>query len=334
MFNFLKSNNPALTVINLVLIILYRIIFLFHPIDTSFVFHHTEPASKFFMRFCLLTSLSPLWLLVSGGVLCFIESLLVNRIINHHKVATKKNYLGGIMFVIFTAFMPECQVLSPALISSLFLLLIINKMFDLSKPDKQYGSIFDLGFLSGIAMLFYFPSIYLLVLVIIGFLTMRTGTLRGILIILTGFFAVLLTVFTVYFWFDRLPEMVLDMTNLQNRIPLGKISLTRIEGIELIGLAFIGAWVLLNIPSILYSSVIQTRKYITILILSGVFSLLVIPLQFNFNLSHLLFVFTSLTILCAVYFVETKITVIAQVLFIVLILSVFIFEYLPLFVPI
>ena len=334
MFNFLKSNNPALAVINLVLIILYRIIFIFHPIDTTSIFHHAEPASKFFIRYLHIASLSPVWLLVSGGVLCFIESLLVNRIINHHKVATKKNYLGGIMFVIFTALIPECQVLSPALVSTLFLLLIMDKLFDLSKPDKQYGSIFDLGFLSGIAMLFYFPSIYLLVLVIIGFLTMRTGTLRGILIILTGFFAILLTVFTVYFWFDHLPEMALDMINLQNRIPLSSISLTRMEGIELIVVTFVGAWILVNVPSILYSSVIQTRKYITILILSGVFSLLVIPLQFNFNLSHLLFVLTSLTILCAVYFVETKITVIAQVLFIVLILSVFIFEYLPLFVPI
>jgi hypothetical protein len=144
----------------------------------------------------------------------------------------------------------------------------------------------------------------------------------------------LLVVFTAYFWYDALPEMILDVVNARYRIPLGSMSISRWQGIEIGYITLVGAWILANIPGILYSSVIQTRKYITILVLSGVFSLLAIPLVLNFNLSHLLFVLTSLSILCAVYFVETKIVVIAEVLFIVLILSVFAFEYLPLFVPI
>ena len=334
MFYFFKSNNPALAVVNLVLIILYRVIFLFHPVDVSFLFRHAEPASKFFTRLLDLPHVAPIWLVAAGGVLCFIESLLVNRIINRHKVSTRKNYIGGILFVIFTALVPECQILSPAMVATLFLLLILDKLFDLSRPEKLYGSIFDLGFLSAISMLFYFPSVYLLILVIIGFLTMRTGTLKGILIMLTGFFAILLVVFTAYFWFDALPEMMPDMINLPFRKPLQSLSLSHWQAIELALISIVGAWILANVPSLLFSSVIQTRKYITILIISGMFSLVAVVLVFNFNLSHLLFVLTSLTILCAVYFVETKISVIAEVLFIVLILSAFAFECLPLFVNI
>ncbi|MCW3127752.1 MAG: beta-carotene 15,15-monooxygenase [Bacteroidetes bacterium] len=333
MFNFFKSNNPALAAVNVVLIILFRIVFLIHPTDTAFLFHHAEPASKFFIRLLDLTHMPTLWLAIAGGVLCFIESLLVNRIINRHKVSARKNYIGGILFVIFSSMVPACQLLSPALVSIFFTLLILDKMFDLSRPEKLYGAIFDLGFLAAIAMLFYFPAVYLLLLVIIGFLTMRTGTLRGILIIFTGFLAVMLVVFTVYFWKDALPQMLPDMVNLSYRIPMSKISFTIWQEISIGWIALIGAWILLNVPAILYSSVIQTRKYITVLILSGVFSFLAIPLLFNLNLTHLLFALTSMTILGAVYFVETKATLIAEVLFIVLILSVFALEYLPLFIP-
>jgi hypothetical protein len=334
MFNFFKSNNPALAVINVVLIILFRLVFLFHHVDTSALFHHTEPATQLLIRLFDLTHAAPLSLVIAGGVLCLIESLLVNRSINRHKVSARKNYIGGVLFVIFTSMVPECQIISPALISALFFLLILDKLFDLSKPDKLYGSIFDLGFLSAIAMLFYFPAVYLVILVIIGFLTMRTGTIKGILMILTGFMAIAFVVFTVYFWFDRLPVLLSDLSNFSNRIPLNKISLSHWQEIELGWVTLIGAWILVNVPAILFSSVIQTRKYITILILSGVFSLAVIPLLFNFNLTHLLFVLTSLTILSAVYFVETKVTAIAEVLFIVLILSVLTFEYVPIFFPI
>ena len=334
MFNFFKSNNPALAIVNLVLIILFRLVFLFHPVDISALYHHTEPASKFFIRSLHISEMPLLWLVIAGGVLCFIESLLVNRIINRHKVASRKNYMGGILFVVFSSLTTECMVLSPAMMGALFLILILDKLFDLSRPEKLYGSIFDLGFLSAIAMLFYFPSVYLLLLVIIAFLTMRTGTVKGILIIFTGFFSALLVVFTIYFWYDMLPEMGPDLVNFRYRIPLNTLSFSHWQEIDLIWIAVVSAWVFVNIPGIIYSSVIQTRKYITILALGVAFSFLVVPLLFNFNLSHLHFVLTSVTILCAVYFVETKITVIAKVLFIVLILSVFIFEYLPLFIPI
>jgi len=330
MLNFFKSNNLAIVFANAVLIVLYRIVFFFHPIDVTGIYSHAEPASKFFLRFCHIGPQTPLaWLLIGGGVLCFIESLLVNRIINSYRVTTRKNFLGGLLFVIFTSLIPECMVLSPALIAALILLLCIDKIFELAKPDKLYGHIFDLGFLSGVAMLFYFPAIYFLIFVSIGFFMMRSVSFRERLMIFTGFFSVLAVVFTVYFWFDSLPEMVLDMINIQYRKPLlfGKFSTWQIAPVAWIGI--ISASVLINIPGLLFSSVIQTRKYINILVIGAGLSLLAIPLAFNFNLSHLLFLLTSLSILTAFYFVETKSNLIHEILFIVLILSVFIFEYLP-----
>lgn len=334
MFSFFKSNNPALVVINVILIILFRFVFALHHFDLSSIYAHAEPGSALLIHLADPAHAGQMGLAIGGGVLCLLESLLVNRIINRHKVSNRKNYVGGILFVIFSSMIPECLIIGPALIAALFLLLALDQLFDLSRPEKLYGNKFDLGFLTGIATLIYFPAIFMLPLMIIGFLTMRTGTLKGILIIFTGFLAVLAVVFTYYLWYDRLSEMLPDIANLPNKKPFALVHLTHWQEICIAWILLVGAWILANVPAILYSSVIQTRKYITILILSGVFSLAAIALVFNFNLTHLIFLLTSLSILSAMYFVETKMSLVAEILFIVLILSVFTFEYLPIFVPV
>jgi hypothetical protein len=333
MLNFFKSNNLAVLSANVVLIILYRLLYFFHPIDISHIYRHAEPASKFFIRILHIGPQTPIaWLLIGGGVLCLIESLLINRIVNSYRVTTKKNYLGGVMFVIFTSLVPECMVLSPALVSALILILCIDKVFELAKPEKMYGHIFDLGFLSGVAMLFYFPAIYFLIFVSIGFFMMKSVTFRERVMIFTGFFCVLAVVFTVYFWFDSLPEMVLDMVNIQYRVPFLFSKFTDWQIADLIWILVITLFVLGNVPRLLFSTVIQTRKYVSILIIGGALSLLAVFIAFNFNLSHLVFLLTSLSILYAFYFVETKTNLFNEILFIVLILSVLTFEYLPFFV--
>jgi hypothetical protein len=333
MLNFFKSNNLAVVFANVVLIILYRLLYFFHPIDISHIYRHAEPASKFFMRILHIGPQTPIvWLLAGGGVLCLIESLLVNRIINSYRVTTKKNYLGGVMFVIFTSLLPECMVLSPALVAALILILCIDKIFELAKPEKLYGHIFDLGFLSGLAMLFYFPAIYFLIFVSIGFFMMKSVTFRERVMIFTGFFCVLAVVFTVYFWFDSLPEMVLDMVNIQYRVPFSFGKFTDWQIADLIWILVITLFVLGNVPRLLFSTVIQTRKYVSILIIGAGLSLLAGFIAFNFDLSHLVFLLTSLSILYAFYFVETKTNLFNEILFIVLILSVLTFEYLPFFV--
>ena len=335
MLNFFKSNNLAVAFINVILILLFRLVYFFHPLDLSNLFHHTEPASQLIIRLLHISSGTHMaFLLTAGAVLCFIESMLINKIMNSYRVTTKKNYLGGVMFVVLTSMVPECMVISPALIASLLLLLCIDKIFELAKPEKLYGHIFDLGFLSGLAMLFYFPAVYFLIFVFIGFFMMRSVTFRERLMVFTGFFSALLIVFTVYFWFDSLPQMMRDMVNIKYKTPL---SLTRLSHWQIASVSWIGVlalWLIVFTPGLLFSSVIQIRKYISMLAIGAALSVAALPLVFNFNLSHLVFILTSMSILYTVYFVETKTNIITEILFIVLILSVFLFEYLPLFVTI
>ena len=335
MLNFFKSNNISIVIANVVLIFLFRVLFFFSAGDLSLLFHHAEPATRFLVRIFHITSSTALiWLVIGGAVLCFFESLLVNAIINNHKVTSKKTYLGGILFVVFTSFVPECMVLSPAMISVLFLLLTFDRLFEMTRPEKLYSYVFDLGFLSGIAILFYFPSVYVLILAFIGFATMRPVAIKEIMMIITGFVAVAFSVFVIYFWFDALPQLLPDLVNMQNRRFISFGIFTHWQWIIVIWLALLALWLLVNVPGLIFSSVIQTRKYVSILTIGSVLAVFFAPLSFNLNLSHLVFLFAAMSILYTVYFVETKTNFITEILFISLILSVFVFQYLPLFIKI
>ena len=335
MFTFFKSNNPSVATFNLVLIVLFRIGFILHPTDFSYLYRHTEPASQWlFNCFQMDSSSHALWLAIAGGGICFIESLLVNRIVNSHKVTTRKNYMGGLLFVVFSALVPETMVLCPAHIATLFLLLAIDRLFTLGRPEKLLADIFDLGFLSALAMCFYFPAVYFLLFVLMGFFVMRTTSIQGLLLIITGFVAVLSVVITIYFWQDRLPTLLLDMVNIKNRIPLSSLHLSHWQQGIIAWLGVTALFVLTMMPGLLFAAVIQTRKYITILVVGGLISLLAVVFDFNFNLSHLLFMAVSLSILYAVFFVETKTRWIHELLFYLLILSAIAVVYIPLFIPV
>lgn len=335
MLQFFKSNNLSIVFANVVLIVLCRIPYLFFPVDVHNMYQHAEPAAKFFIRFLHIGPYTPqVWLLAGGALGCLIASLLINKIINSYRVTTRKNFLGGLLFSALSGIVPQCLVLNPALIAAIILLLCIDKLFELAKPDKLYSHIFDLGFLSALAMLFYFPAIYLLLFVSIGFFMMRSVSFRERVMVFIGFACVLLTVFTVYFWFDSLPEMFLDIINIQYRKPWQFNAFTHWQLAMVVWIFVIMFFVLANVPLLLFSSVIQTRKYMNILIIGQFLCLLVLPLAFNFNLSYLVFLMVPLAILAAVYFVETKTNLFNEILFIVLILSVFIFQYLPLLITI
>ena len=335
MFTFLKSNNPSVAALNLLLIVLFRIGFLLHPTDLSYLYKHTEPASQWLFRTCHIDgSTDLLWLTIAGGVLCFVESLLINRIINRHKVTTRKNFMGGLLFVLFSSLLPGCMVLSPVLIAMLFLLIATDKVFELGKPEKLLTDIFDLGFLSALAMFFYFPAVYLIVFVLMGFFIMRTTSIQGLLLIMTGFIAILAVVGTIYFWYDELHRWVPDIVNIKNRIAFSSIHISYWERGILLWLTLAALCVGAMMPAVLFSTVIQTRKYITILVVGGLLSMVAIVMMFNFNLSHLLFVAMPLSILYTVFFVETKMRRMPFILFSLLILSVLAFVYLPIFISV
>lgn len=332
MFSFFKSNNPSVVVFYIFYLVLFRIYFAFNPIDSNFIFGYREPLSQLLFGFFKSISLNHTILSIAlSAILCFIQSLLVNSIVNENKFLQRKSYIAGALFILFTSFFKEGLLLSPASMAFTFLILSVERIFSLFKNEKPNTAIFDVGFFIAIATLFYFPSILFLFLAYIGLSTIRAFAYREWVIILIGFLCPFFLVFTYYFWNDQTGKLIEDIVNLHSVGWLQAVAINRVDGVMLLSISLLAIASLILLPSALYSSLIQVRKFSTLLVIFFFLTVISFALQQTFSLSHLALLGLPLGIISSLVIMQIKNKVVSEVIHLILILLVLAGQFLPLF---
>lgn len=137
-------------------------------------------------------------------VLLFTQAITFNGLVNDQKLFPTPNYLLALSFLVITSVVPEWNVLSPALIINTILVMAWPRMVELYHHPKPKTILFNIGFGFGICSFFYFPSAYLLLLLIVALLLFRpfflTEWLIAILGILTPFYFLLVYFFVWDKW--------------------------------------------------------------------------------------------------------------------------------------
>ncbi len=156
-------------------------------------------------------TLSTAWL---NTLLAFIlvlgQAYLLNYIVNQNDVLPKQSYLPALLYVVFISNNKDMLELHPLLFSNLFVLLAIEKLVSSYRKDIAFSESFDAGILFSIASLFYLPNIVFFPLLGVAFILFRPFNWREWVI---SFFGVILPyVFLVsyYFWFDKLDYLWYD----------------------------------------------------------------------------------------------------------------------------
>lgn len=336
MISLFKSNNPAVVFFYIPYLVLFRICFVFtSAVVPQSILTHQEPLSGLVFHFLGQTG-SNIWVSLSlSAMLVFIQALLINSISNENKITARKNYLPGALYIIFVSFFKESLYLTPVLLSITFLIICIGQIFAVVKKEKSYGAIFDIGFNCSLAMLFYFPSSFFILFAFFGLGVVRPFSIREWIGMLMGVFSPLLLVFTWYFWNDMAGELVCNVSNLCQPILTINEGFSNLTWIQIGTLAVISIFIMLLLPSALYSSLIQVRKFITIL-LFFLFLVVVSVLPEwlstkSVSMSHLGLIAMPLAIMGALVFLQIKRKAVSEVIHIILILLVLAGQYIPLF---
>ena len=331
MLNFFKSNNPGVVAFYVIYLVAFRLCFAFAPFDGSFVFSHTEPLSHFVFGLLKTPLLSYSWLSpFLSAILCFVQALFINDMVNENKITSKKNYLAGLFFILVFSLFKESLLLSPASLALTFLILSTRKMFSLVKKEKAFGDVFDVGFLVAIAALFYFPATLFFLFAYIGLSIVRAFNYRDWIVIFMGFVSPYIVVFTYYFWFDKTPLLLTDIANVHGGGWMGGIAIKH-EDYLVFGvlMLFIAASFAL-LPGALYSSLIQVRKFSTALITLIFMIALAFGLQQTVHLSHWVLLALPLSVIFSMVIMQIKNKWVSEVSHLILILLVLAGQYLPL----
>ncbi len=129
------------------------------------------------------------------------QVIYFNVMINNRDIFSKRNYVPGLIYALFLNISFDCSTLSPVLMATTFVLMsfgtIVRQMSRLQASDE----VFEIGFLIGIAALFYPPAGIFIIWAIASLVFFTGSTIRQYSLCAFGFlFPVLLT--ALYFYLD------------------------------------------------------------------------------------------------------------------------------------
>ncbi len=137
---------------------------------------------------------------ILSSFLIIIQAAIFNRILLKNKAFDENSYLPAFIYVIIMLSIPDFMALSPQLMSMTFILMTLGNV--LRRIDNQSTDelFLNSGLFVGVATIFYLPSFIFLFVFLVSFITFSTALVRRLLLYLFGFFLVIFTCMTYFYW--------------------------------------------------------------------------------------------------------------------------------------
>ena len=158
-----------------------------------------------FYKLVMLLFVFPNWLLkIIAIVLVSAQAIYLNIIINNNEVLYRNTNLPALIYPMVISFMPQLLWLHPILFVNAILLFALNRIFSTYKHPNPLSRYFDIGFLIAMASLFYFPAVFLILLVFVSLAIIRPFVWREWVSTIIGLLLPYFFISVYYFWTDRL----------------------------------------------------------------------------------------------------------------------------------
>lgn len=154
-----------------------------------------EPVTPLFNLIDGLLGFSPIAQLVFAFFLLIVETLLFNAILVNNQIIGKVSTMGAFVFVLLMSLTQTQTSFYPFALSTIFILLLINALFEVYLAQKPELSLLKAGILVALASMCYFPAILLIVWALIAVHIEKKRSIRLELIPVAGF------LFTYFFYF-------------------------------------------------------------------------------------------------------------------------------------
>lgn len=100
---------------------------------------------------------SPLAHRTFANMLIVLQAIYFNYISNQRQLFTERNYVPGILYLLFINVSFDCSTLSPVLMATSFILLAFGTLIRQMQREGVSDEVFELGFYLSTATLFYLP---------------------------------------------------------------------------------------------------------------------------------------------------------------------------------
>lgn len=187
----------------------------------------------------------------------------------------ERTFLPALFYILLSGLFPQYQLLNPAIISAVFLMMAVKRIMESYRVQGTAYSFFDAGILISVGSLFYVNLIWFGLITIIGILLLRPFNFREILLSLIGLITPYIFTVAIYYVlghepFDFLDLIVYNMFEKQGEFAFNPFTIA--------GIIFTGLLMLIAVGQlfmIIGFKKIQSRKIFSALLWIFVISILV-----------------------------------------------------------
>jgi hypothetical protein len=319
---FLKRTGPGvLFVIIIILTAVWAGAFLNPHSPGTFNFE-TDPMPLYRLLKLAFAS-NYLYGLIFTVILVAAIAVLLIRIDDSGGLSGERSYLPALVYILFTGFFPQYQLLNPVLPASLFLLLAISRIMDgYNKPGIVYN-FFDAGFLISVGSLFYSNLIWFGILVFIGIAILKTGNIIELAISATGLVAPYFITFGILYLAGSNPQefFLLILKNLFGRTEFYHFTL-----LTILPVVIVSAGVLASVGKlfrIMSTKKIKSRKIFSLFLSTFLISIAVLAFVPSTSVEMIWLTGIPASYFLSFYFVSARKKFFPELYFIVLLGIVF-----------
>lgn len=130
------------------------------------------------------------------------QAFMFNRVIADKNLVDRNSFLPALLFIVLMSSNPEFAGLHPVWLANFFLIITLDKIFDVFSEDDVFLEVFNVGLFISLASLFYMPALGFILLIISALIIYFLVNMRGIMASVIGFVFPYIFLMLYYYWFD------------------------------------------------------------------------------------------------------------------------------------
>lgn len=244
------------------------------------VYEFSDVSAPLYELFIYIIGTNPIINAAISLVIIIITALILNSLVSNYNISSKISLLGFFFLIFFTFSNTGNIETNRFLIINLLLILSLNELYSLIKIEFTLAPLYNASLLLGIASMFYFPLIVLLLFLWSALLVLRINKWREYIVSVIGMGLPLFFVFCWYYYYDQSDIFINSLASSINV----EFNFNDFSFLNLLIIILMGG---LLLPGFLYQintlfdKNIALRQRLTINIWLFVFTLFIVLLDYN-----------------------------------------------------
>ena len=201
-------------------------------------------------------------------LMIFLLALQISFVLNTLRMYQKQSYTAALAFLLFSALIPQFNVVGPALFACNLFIWILYSACRLYASPQPKTSIYNFGLLTGLCVVLYYPSVPLIVITLLALAIIRPFHLNEWFVLFFGMITPVYFVATYFFIAGRLHEL----PTLQQVFRLIRLPVPQLMVIVSLAVAALATlWGILSVQGAGTNVLIQVRKSWSVFLVSLLF---------------------------------------------------------------